>query len=158
MLQTIHKTLGTILLSAVVFTVNAEQIAEVSIPEKVKEDIIKRHPKAHDLQAGHETHFGQNLLEVTFKIDEVESLMELFIANGTLFTDELPLADLSEAPPVVKETLEKTYPKYEFKKAELIANPNGPGEEYEVYLVHAGANWKVGIDGKGRITGKEQYQ
>ncbi len=157
MRQIITTSLGALLLSSVVFTVNAEQSANVDIPEKVKEDIIKRHPKAHDLQGNHESHFGHKLLEVAFKEDDKEPKFELFKADGKLFTDELPLDSLNEAPPTVKEALEKNFPGYELKKAELIANPNGPGEEYELYLVVGDVNWKVSIDGKGNIEGKSSY-
>ena len=157
MRQIITTTLGALLLSAVAFTVSAEQSAEISIPEKVKADIIKRHPTAHDLQASHENHFGHKLLEVTFKEDDKDTKLELFKADGNLFTDELPLDSLNEAPPAVKEALEKSFPGYELKKAELIANPNGPGEEYELYLVVGGVNWKVSINEKGNIEGQDRY-
>jgi hypothetical protein len=157
MRQIITTTLGALLLSSVAFTVNAEQSANVDIPEKVKEDVIKRHPKAHDLQGSHESHFGHKLLEVTFKEDDKEPKFELFKADGKLFTDELPLDSLNEAPPAVKEALEKSFPGYVLKKAELIANPNGPGEEYELYLVVGDVNWKVSIDEKGNIEGKSSY-
>jgi len=153
----ITTTLGTLLLSAVAFTVNAEQSTDVGIPEKVKADIIKRHPTAHDLQASHEVHFGRDLLEVAFKEEGKGSKLELFKADGNLFTDELPLDNLSEAPPVVKETLVKDFPGYELKKAELIVNPNGAGEEYEIYLIAGGVNWKVSINEKGNIEGKDRY-
>lgn len=157
MRQIITTTLGALLLSGVAFTGNAEQSTDVSIPEKVKADIIKRHPKAHDLQGSHETHFGHELLEVTFKEEGKEPKLELFNADGKLFTDELPLDSLNEAPPVVKEALEKNFSGYELKKAELIANPNGPGEEYEMYLSVGSVNWKVSINEKGNIEGKDRY-
>lgn len=64
---------------------------------------------------------------------------------------------LDEAPPVVKEVLEKDFPGYELKKAELITNPNGVGEEYEVYLVAGGVNWKASINEKGKIEGKDRF-
>ncbi len=150
-------TIASFLLLGVAFTVNAEQSTNTSIPEKVKIDIIKRHPKAHDLQASHEIHFGHDLLEVTFREESNEPFLELFTVDGKLFTDELLLEDLSEAPSVVKEVLEKNFPGYEFKKAELIANPNGVGEEYEIYLVAGSVNWKVSINEKGNIEGKDRY-
>jgi hypothetical protein len=157
MRQLVTTTLSTLLLSAIAFTVSAEQTTNVDIPEKVKADIIKRHPKAHDLQASHEIHFGHDLLEVTFREESNEPFLELFTAHGKLFTDELLLGDLSEAPPVVKETLEKDFPGYELKKAELIANPNGVGEEYEIYLLVGGVNWKVSVNEKGKIEGKDRF-
>ncbi|HEY8095107.1 MAG TPA: hypothetical protein VIE65_03320, partial [Methylobacter sp.] len=88
MRQLVTTTLGTLLLSAIAFTVSAEQTTNVDIPEKVKADIIKRHPKANDLQASHEIHFGHELLEVTFREESNEPFLELFTAHGKLFTDE----------------------------------------------------------------------
>lgn len=157
MRQLITTILGTLLLSGLAFTVNAEQSADVSIPEKVKADILKRHPNAYNLQASHEKHFDLDLLEVTFKEDDKEPKLELFKADGKLFTDELPLDDLNEAPPAVKDALEKNFPGYALKKAELIVNPNGIGEEYEIYLVAGGVNWKFSINEKGNIEGKDRY-
>ena len=157
MRQSVTTILSTLLLSSLAFTVNAEQAAGINIPEKVKADILKRHPKAHDLQASHEQHFGHELLEVTFTEDDKDPKLELFKADGKLFTDELPLDDLTEAPPAVKEALDKNFPGYELKKAELIVNPNGVGEEYEIYLVVGGVNWKFSINEKGNIQGKDRY-
>jgi hypothetical protein len=155
--QLVTTTLGALLLSTIALTANALQSTNVSIPEKVKSDILTRHPKAQDLQASYETHFGQNLLEVAFKEEGKEPKLELFKTNGALFTDELPLEDLNEAPPAVKEALEKNFPGYELKKAELIANPNGAGEEYEMYLVVGDVYWKVSVNEKGNIERKDSY-
>ncbi|WP_333872978.1 hypothetical protein [Methylobacter sp.] len=157
MRQLVTTALGTLLLSAIAVTVNAQQSTKAGVPEKVKADILKRHPTAQDLQASHEVHFGQDLLEVAFKEEGKEPKLELFKTNGNLFTDELLLEDLNEAPPAVKEVLEKSFPGYELKKAELIANPNGAGEEYEMYLVVGDVNWKVSINEKGNIEGKDSY-
>ncbi len=157
MRQLITITLSSALLSAIAFSVNAEPSTDAGIPEKVKADIIKRHPNAHDLQAGREVHFGHDLLEVTFKDNDKESRLELFRADGHLFTDELPLTGLGEAPPAVKDALDKAFPGYVLKKAELITNPNGPGEEYEVYLEVDGINWKVSVNEKGDIAGKDHF-
>ncbi|MCK9397028.1 MAG: hypothetical protein M0Q44_15730 [Methylobacter sp.] len=146
-------TLGIAAL-AIVFSAKAEP---VSIPEKVAADILKRHPKAHELQASHEKHFGVELLEVVFKEEKDEPYLELFTHDGHLFANELLIEDLSEVSPAVIEVVKQHFPKYELKKAELIANPNGVGEEYEIYLVADGANWKVSINGQGGIEGKERY-
>lgn len=109
------------------------------------------------MQASHEIHFGHDLLEVTFREESNEPFLDLSTANGKLFTDELLLEGLSEVPPTVKEALEKNFPGYELKKAELIANPNGVDEEYEMYLVVGGVNWKVSINEKGNIEGKDCF-
>ncbi len=152
----ITTTLSTLLLSVVTLAVNAEPTT-VSIPDKVKADILKRHSTAQDLEASHETHFGQNLLEVTFKEEGKAQKLELFRADGNLFTDELLLDDLNEAPSAVKESLEKNFPGYALKKAELIVNPNGADEEYELYLVVGDVNWKISVNEKGDIQGKDSY-
>lgn len=157
-----HKSISTILsslfLSAFALAVNAQQATQAGIPEKVKADILKRHPKAMDLQASHETHYRRNLLEVSFKEEgSDEPILELFREDGKLFTNELLLDNLSEAPPAIKETLEKNFPGYVLKKAELIANPNGTGEEYEIYLLAGGVNWKISVSEKGNIEGKDHF-
>ncbi|MGZ4970035.1 MAG: hypothetical protein ACXV8O_04580 [Methylobacter sp.] len=157
MRQSVTTALGTLLLSAIALTVNAQQSTNADIPEKVKADILQRHPTARDFQAGHEVHFGQDLLEVAFKEEGKEPKLELFKSNGNLFTDELPLEDLNEAPAAVKEALEKSFPGYKLKKAELIANPNGVGEEYEMYLIVGDVNWKVSVNEKGKLEGKNSY-
>jgi hypothetical protein len=157
MRKSVTITLASLLLSAVTFTVNGQQSADVSIPEKVKADIAKRHPNAHDLQASHEIHFGRHLLEVSFRKDDNEQMQELFETDGSFFTNELLLENLFEAPPAVKESLEKNFPGYTLNKAELIANPNGVGEEYEIYLTVKTVNWKISINEKGNIEGKDRY-
>lgn len=157
MRQLVTITLGSLLLSAIALTVNAQQSINISIPEKVEADILKRHPTAQDLEASHEVHFGYDLLEVTFKEEGKTPILELFNADDTLFTDELLLDNLQEAPPEVKETLDKNFPGYKLKKAEVIANPYGVGEEYEIYLIVGDVNWKVSVNEKGNIEGKDRY-
>ncbi len=157
MRHTIITTLVAFILSVFTYTANAQQSVNVDIPKKVKADILKRHPKAQDLEASNEVHFGQNLLEVTFK-EEGSKIpdFELFKENGDLFTNELFLDDLNEAP-TIKEALEKNFPGYELKKAALIVNPNGVGEEYEIYLTVGGVNWKVSFNQKGNIEEKYSF-
>ncbi|HEY8158761.1 MAG TPA: hypothetical protein VIF10_08655 [Methylobacter sp.] len=152
----ITSTIGISIL-AMAFSAKAEPIASISVPEKVIEDILKRHPKAHDLQASHEKHFGVELLEVSFKEENNEPYLELFTHDGHLFANELLIEDLSEVSPAAIETLKQHFPKYELKKAELVANPNGTGEEYEIYLIADGVDWKLSINDKGSVEGKERY-
>lgn len=153
----IAMTLGSLVLSALAFSVQAES-GTVTIPEKVRANILKRHPKALDLQASHEIHYKRNLLEVSYKEEgSDEQILELFREDGNLFTRELLLDDISEAAAPVKEALKTHFPGYEIKKAEMIANPNGNGEEYEVYLVSGGQNWRVSLTEKGVIEQKDNY-
>lgn len=142
---------------AMAFSVKAEPAPSVAIPEKVTEEILKRHPKAHDLQASHEKHFGVELLEVSFKEENNEPYLELFTQKGHLFANELIIDNLGEISPAAIEALKQHFPKYELKKAELITNPNGAGEDYEIYIVVDGANWKMSINDKGVVERKEQY-
>jgi hypothetical protein len=153
MRKLIISTIGISILAMAV-SVQAET---VTIPEKVKEEVLKRHPKAHDLEASHEKHFGQEFLEVSFKDENKEQYFELFTQKGHLFANELLIENLGEASPAVIETLKQHFPKYELKKAELITNPNGAGEEYEIHVVADGENWKISIDNKGVVGFKERY-
>jgi len=158
MRQKIALTLSSLFLSAITYSAVAQQPAVVNIPEKVKADILKRHPNAQDFQASHEIHYKRHLLEVSFKVEgDDQPVLELFREDGNLFTNELQLDDISEAAAPVKEALQSNFPGYTLKKAEMIANPYGVGEEYEVYLVAGGANWKVSVTDKGEIVEKKQY-
>jgi hypothetical protein len=151
-------TLSPLLLSSLTFNCLAEPAKPVVIPEKVKANILKRHPKAQDLQASTEVHFQRQLLEVSFKVEgSDEPILELFRDDGNLFGNELQLVDLTEAPDAVRDSLKASFPGYTLKKSEMVANPNGNGEEYEVYLVSGGINWKVSVSEKGQIENKEQF-
>lgn len=141
---------------AMAFSVKAET-PSVTIPEKIKEEVLKRHPKAHDFQASHEKHFGFELLEVSFKEENNELYLELFNQKGHLFANELLIDNLGEISPAAIETLKQHFPKYELKKAELVTNPNGPGQDYEIYIVADGENWKLSINDKGVLEGKDRY-
>jgi hypothetical protein len=155
--QLITTTLATLILSALALNVQAQQTGQIIIPEKVKADIIKRHPKALDLQASHETHFKRHLLEISFKEEgSEEQILELFREDNRLFTRELLLDDLSEAPDTIKDVLQKNFAGYKLQKAEMIANPNGNGEEYEIYLLAGGVNWKVSVNEKGEIVEQQK--
>lgn len=153
-----NSTFCGLFLSAIAFSAYALPSTEVVIPEKVKANILKRHPKAVDLQASHEVHFKRHLLEVSFKEEgNPDPVLELFREDGNLFGNEIPMSDLGEAPVAIKEAVEKNFPGFIHKKSELIGNPNGAGEEYEVYLTVGGVNWKVSISENGTIESKEQY-
>ena len=137
---------------------NVSAQSTASIPDKVRADILKRHPKAIDLAATPEIHFQHRLLEVSFKEEGgEETFLELFREDGHLFTNEVPMTGLGAAPSIVKEELDKAFPGFVLNKSELTVNPNGIGEEYEVFLKASGANWKVFINDKGVIQAKERY-
>lgn len=153
-----HKSLASTFGSSILvlaFAVHAETIHPASIPEIVKQDILKRHPFAHDLQGSHETHFGEKLLEVSYKDETNQTLLELFTSHGHLFTNELLIDDIAEIQPPVIATLKREFQHYEIQKSELIGNPNGIGEEYEIYLKAVGTDWKLSITEQGVILDKQ---
>jgi hypothetical protein len=104
-----------------------------------------------------ETHFGQKLLEVSFKVDTGEMLMELFTENGHLFTNEILVESYDGISQAAIGTLKTEFPNFTLQKIELIGNPNGSGEEYEIYLTSEGQQWKVSINDSGTMEDKQRY-
>jgi len=156
------RTLLLSLLAATTFysslsTAQAQDSASVAIPDKVRANILKRHPQAQDLKATQETHFGQQLLEVSFKDTEDELKHELFRTDGALFANEILLDNGLEISPDVTNVLADNFPGYKLHKAELVINPNGVGEEYELFIEVGGSKWKVAVNDKGKITDKDAY-
>lgn len=154
------RRLSTLVLGGLlgaVSTVSAQQSEMGGIPDKVRTSILKRHPQAQDFQLSHESHFGQQLMEVSFKDADNQLIHELFRSNGALFTNELLLESTQEIPPVVSKALNDQFPGYRLDKGELVVNPNGIGEEYELYIIVAGDRLKVAINDKGIVTAKERY-
>ncbi len=141
---------------AMAFPISAESTKSMDVPDKVVANILKRHPKARDMKISRERHFGIDLLEVAFKEQEDEQFFELFTQQGHLFTSELLIEDLDQISPKVIDSLKQQFPKYSIKKAELIGNPNGIGEEYEIYLDADGISWKISIDDQGHIEQKDR--
>ena len=150
----IRKNLFTTLLLVLPLTVNAQESRLASLPDKVKINILKRHPTAIDLHAvGNEIHFSHYLLEVAYKVEGNDTeVLDLFSEDGKLFANELTVENLNDAPHLVKETLENNVPGYKIIKAELVGNPNGLGEEYELYLLVGDEIMKVSINQKGNIV------
>lgn len=129
--------------------------ADTAIPDKVRQHLLKRHPQAIDLQATEESHFGNQLLKVSFKENE-QLDMELYKSNGYLFSNVMPVEDPTPLSSELLKTLKQEFPEYQFKKAEMVANPNGVGEEYSIQLVANGVTWLVKINEKGQLLGKNQ--
>lgn len=138
-------------------TAQAEAAEGVAVPDKARASIMKRHPQAQDLQASRESHFGQELLEVRFKNAEDEVQHELFRTNGAFFSKELTHSHGYGISPEASKALTEAFPDNRIEKSEVVVNPNGAGEEYELYLVTPGGKWKVAIDDKGRISAKDRY-
>jgi hypothetical protein len=128
------------------------------LPEKIKAHILKRHPQAQDFQTQPEVHFGNKLLEVTYKTGpEEDRVMELFTSGGHLFTNELKMEGYDQVSLAARETLKTQLGDYRIEKGELIGNPNGAGEEYELYLLSDNHRWRVSISDKGQISEKTPY-
>jgi len=156
------RTLLLSLLAATTFysslsTAQAQDSGSLAVPDKVRANILKRHPQAQDLKATQETHFGQQLLEVSFKDTEDELKHELFRTDGALFANEILLDNGLEISPDVTKVLADNFPGYKLHKAELVINPNGVGEEYELFIEVGGSKWKVAVNDKGKITDKDAY-
>ncbi|MGR8932440.1 MAG: hypothetical protein ACU836_17585 [Gammaproteobacteria bacterium] len=152
-----HQRLATLFsLAAFSVALTAQADPTIGIPDKVRENIVKRHPGAYEMDAEYETHFGQKLIEVSFKDESGNKSTELFTSKGHLFTGEEKLNGLSAVSPAAIAILEKEFPKYMLQKAELIVNPNGVGEEYEIYLHANGSDWKVYVSQRGVINEKER--
>lgn len=129
---------------------------DAGVPDKVRASILKRHPQAQDFQGTLESHFGQQLLEVSFKDTDNRVLHELFRSNGALFTGEEVLENPQQVPPMVTDTLKANFPGYRIEKAELVVNPNGIGEEYELFIDSSSGKWRLAINDKGAITAKDR--
>ncbi|MGR8930198.1 MAG: hypothetical protein ACU836_06105 [Gammaproteobacteria bacterium] len=150
-----HHRLTTLFgLAATLLTICAHADESANIPDKARENILKRHPTAHELEATYETHFGQKLIEVSFKEDSDQKSSELFTSKGHLFTNEETLIGLSGVSQDAVAALEKEFPNYMLQKTELIVNPNGVGEEYEIYLHANGSDWKINISQRGVVNEK----
>jgi hypothetical protein len=127
-----------------------------NIPVKIKESLLKHHPQATELQAQEVKHFGNSLTKVSFK-EQDEINMMLFRSNGSLYSNILLVEDPTPFPSALINTLKKEFANYEFKKAELVVNPNGVGEEYDIFLVAEGANWLLSVTDKGQLLNKRNY-
>ncbi|MGY6274807.1 hypothetical protein [Methylomonas sp. MgM2] len=154
-----RKFIAPLVVSGLLMTGNpiqAETDTSINIPENVHSNILKRHPSAHEMRASEETHFGQQLLEVTFKDENEQQIIELFTAKGHVFTNELKVEGLSGVSSAAIATLEREFPSHTLQKTELVVNPNGVGEEYEIYLRANGYDWKVCINERGELKEKRQ--
>lgn len=144
------------LLIASISAIAPPAAADTAIPDKVRQHLLKRHPQATDLQASEESHFGTPLLKISYKDDEQVN-MELFKSSGALFTNVMPIEDPTPLSQELLKTLKTQFSDYQFKKGEMVANPNGVGEEYTLYLVANGLNWRILINEKGQLLDKGNF-
>lgn len=152
------RTLLTII--SLAFSAHTVVAAEsVEIPAKAKAAILKRNPQAQDFQAQAETHFGNKLIEVSYKADaaQEERTLELFTPTGLLLTNEVLMEGYDQMPPPVFSALKTQFGDFKIEKAELIGNPNGAGEEYDIYILSQANHWRVSITDKGQIIEKKSF-
>lgn len=152
-----HQLVAPLIVAALtLWTTNTSATETTTVPDKVRANILKRYPQAEELQAtGRETHFKNPLLAVSFKTTEGDTKMELFRGNGALFTNKMALEAPNEGlPPDLRKAVSEQLPGGQIRKAELIVNPNGVGEEYEIHVDVGGTLWHVAGTDTGEITEK----
>ena len=156
-----HKyflTITLILLAMGSMPAHSEALAKEAIPEKVMEQVYKKHPNAIDITAEQTKHFNQDLYEIKFK-DGEESLIKFYRTNGQFFVDGVKI-DTSEntnmLPPSGNDNLKSAFTQYDIIDALLIVNPNGAGEEYDLIISAEGQNWRVSMDKEGKLVAKDR--
>jgi hypothetical protein len=90
-----------------------------------------------------------------FKDGDVEQI-EFYRADGHFYVSGEKIDALNVIPPAVNDNLKAAFNNYEIKRAILVVNPNGVGEEYDLAVSVSGKNWSVSVDGKGVITHQEE--
>ncbi len=156
-------------------SVQAKQLTKDQLPEKIRTHFAKKHPKVTNLVITEEKHFGQDLYELDFveeltikvpdekdakgqKLKEQvaqEKTAVFYRTNGHFFINAEKIEAFNIIPGVVINALKAAFPDYKITAAQLIPNPNGPFEEYEVVINATGGTWRVSIDNKGGIISKE---
>lgn len=149
---------SALLLAIFSVSVFAVPLDKATIPEKVTEQFYKRHPNAVDVVAEQKKHFKQDLFLLEFKEGD-ERKSEYFRGNGHFFVAGTPVvspktSDLLPANNATNLTAE--FSSYEFKKAIMVINPNGVGEEFDFIISNATGDWDVSMDKKGNITDKQK--
>jgi len=141
---------------------HSETLAKEAIPEKIMDQIYKKHPNALDISAEQKKHFGQDLYEIKFKekVNEAEeNLIKFYRTNGQFYVDGVkidPSENTNMLPPAGNDNLKSTFTKYDIADAIMVVNPNGAGEEYELTVSSEGVNWRVLMDREGQIVTKER--
>jgi hypothetical protein len=153
-------------------SVQAKQISKEQLPAKAIAHFNKKHPKVSKLVITEQKHFGQALYELSFteeltikvpdekgtKLKDKVSQEEVSLfyrTNGHFFVDAEKIYAFNIIPSVVINGLKDAFPDYKMTAAQLVINPNGVGEEYEVMITSLGNPWSVSIDSKGVIISKE---
>jgi hypothetical protein len=149
--------IALIVLSIVSASLHSEPLAQEAVPEKIMDQVYKKHPNAADIAAEQIKHFNQDLYVIKFK-DGEESLIKFYRLNGQFFVDGVKI-DTSEntnmLPPAGNDNLKSAFNKYDIADALLIVNPNGAGEEYDLIVNAEGQSWRVSMDKDGKLVTKE---
>lgn len=148
-------------LSAVSFVIASDQLqasesVKIELPQAVKDGVYKRHPNAVDLVGYSEKHFGKELIDVKFN-EETVFYDELFRLNGKFFVNKLMMLQAQDVPLDVIDVLKKEFPVYEFKQAASTVNPNGIGQDYELYISAEGKDWRVVINNQSELVSKDLF-
>lgn len=170
-----NYVIAAVILAVGSTSLQAKQLTKEQLPEKIRTHFAKKHPKVTNLVITEEKHFGQALYELDF-IEELtikvpdekdvkgqklkaevakEETAVFYRTNGHFFVNSEKIYAFNIIPGVVINGLKAAFPEYKMTAAQLIPNPNGPGEEYEVVITAAGGTWRVSIDSKGGIISKE---
>lgn len=167
--------IGAVILAVSSVSVQAKQLTKDQLPEKILSHFNKKHPKVTNLVITEEKHFGQALYELDFteeltikvpdnsdvkgqkqKTEVVKEETAVFYrTNGHFFVSSEKIYAFNIIPGVVIDGLKAAFPDYKITAAQLVINPNGPGEEYEVVINSLGSSWRVSLDSKGGIITKE---
>jgi hypothetical protein len=163
---------GLVCLAISSVAVQAKTLTKEQLPEKALTHFNKKHPKVTNLVITEQKHFGQALYELSFteeltikvpddkgtKLKTQVSKEEVSIfyrTNGHFFVDAEKIYAFNIIPGVVMDGLKAAFPDYKITAAQLVINPNGVGEEYEVVINSLGNLWAVSLDSKGGIISKE---
>jgi hypothetical protein len=164
--------LPIVVLTLTSFPLQAKQIAKEQLPAKIIAHFTKKHPIVTDFVAEEKTHFGQALIEINFKEEKKTKVLDeeaaevkpvnikeetavFYRADGHFFVNAEKIYAFNVIPELITNALKKLYPDYKVTAAQLIPNPNGAGEEYEVTLNSRGHIWAVSVSGKGAVISQE---
>jgi hypothetical protein len=149
-------------------SINAKVISKQDVPEKVFSFIYKKYPKAEAITIEEKTHFGRSLYEVKFKVSQTdnnnkiynEEFIELFKTNGHFYINVIAVErpSFSMITSDIKKNLQLYYPDYKILAMNLVINPYGVGEEYEMNLLVSGEIWNISIDDKGKLISETRQE
>jgi len=155
-----------LLMSIFSITVNADLINKQDVPEKVFNYIYDKYPQAKDVTVEEKTHFGQPLYEVKLTSTQYDQnnqayqakKSELFKLDGHFFTNAFEVAHNSYTiiTGVAEKKLQVQYPDYKILAMKIVSNPNGVGDEYEIYLKALGKTLDVSITDQGEIISENR--